>query len=239
VTYDYATVHSIVNTTSVLHVSFPPTNDDPFPAILPMIGVVGSFSNPNAALSEPQDLYLHGYVSSRIMRASSSPSSSEGLPLSIAASKVDGIILALTPNNHSLNYRSAIIYGYATPVTDIDEKIWAMQLITNNVLPTRYENTRVPPDKTETTSTQILKVTIESASAKIRSGGPHDERKDLKNTEVREKVWTGTIPVWEALGEPIVGTDNLVKNVPGYVSNWVNKENEARKNFAVENVNEK
>ena len=69
-----------------------------------------------------------------------------GLPVSIAATKVDGIVLSLTPNSHSYNYRSAILFGYATLVTNKEKKLWAMKLITNSILPGRWENTRVPPD---------------------------------------------------------------------------------------------
>ncbi|KIW76896.1 hypothetical protein Z517_09340 [Fonsecaea pedrosoi CBS 271.37] len=97
--------NSIVNS-SVLHVSFAPNAEDPFPAILPMIGTMGSYEYLSAGFDEPLDCYLRGYVSSRIMRlATSSP---QGLPASIAATKVDGLVLALTPNVHSYNYRSAI-----------------------------------------------------------------------------------------------------------------------------------
>lgn len=61
------------------------------------------------------------------------------------ATHVDGLVLALTPNNHSYNYRSAVLHGYATQVTQTEEKVWAMERITNGVVPDRWENTRVPP----------------------------------------------------------------------------------------------
>lgn len=88
-----------------------------------MLGFMGSFSNPTASLSEDGlDIYLHGYVSSRIMKLSSTE---EGLPVTIAATHFDGLVLALTPNSHSYNYRSAILHGYAIPLTDeeVDEKL--------------------------------------------------------------------------------------------------------------------
>lgn len=86
-----------------------------------MLGFMGSFSNHTASLSEEGlDLYLHGYVSSRIMKLSSTE---EGLPLTIAATHFDGLVLALTPNNHSYNYRSAILHGYAKPLTDTGEEV--------------------------------------------------------------------------------------------------------------------
>jgi len=233
-------VHDIVNTSSVIHVTFPPSTDpdtDPFPAILPFIGVMASYKDQSASLDSPLDLYIHGYVTSRLMKLGGSDTE-EGFPISIAATKIDGIVLALTPNNHSLNYRSAILQGYASPVTDMAEKIWSMEQITNNVLPKRYEHTRVPPDKTEMTSTQILKVRIVSASAKRRQGGPHDERKDLKRDDIREKVWVGVIPIHEHLGKPIPGDENLVSQVPEHVTEFVARENEIRKEIALRAVDE-
>lgn len=103
---------------------------------------MASFTDPNASLAEPLDLYIHGYILSRLMRlGSTSPSDDdEGLPISVAATHLDGLVLALTPNHHSYNYRSAILHGYATPVTDTDEKLWAMEKITNGVISNRWEN---------------------------------------------------------------------------------------------------
>ena len=182
--------------------------------MLPMLGFMGSFSSPDAALSEPLDLYIHGYVSSRLMKLGTNPSSGlEGFPLTMAATHVDGLVLALTPNHHSYNYRSAILHGYAIPVTDMDEKLWAMQHITNNVVEDRWANTRLPPTKTEMTSTQILKVSVVDASAKIRAGSTGDDRADLKNEELRAKVWTGVVPTWTMLGTPVPSPDNRVAKV--------------------------
>jgi nitroimidazol reductase NimA-like FMN-containing flavoprotein (pyridoxamine 5'-phosphate oxidase superfamily) len=178
-----------------------------------MLGFIGSFSNPTASLSsEGLDIYLHGYVSSRIMKLSST---SEGLPLTIAATHMDGIVLALTPNNHSYNYRSAILQGYATPLGEgeEEEKLWAMEQITDGVMAGRWAQTRVPPNKTEMKSTQILRVRVVSASAKIRKGEPHDDRVDLNDEELRAKTWTGVIPTWTTYGAPIPGADNRAAKV--------------------------
>lgn len=210
------TIHEIVNTTKVVHVSFPTTDpNDPFPAMIPMIGFMASFEDPNATNTDPLDLYLHGYISSRLARLSgTSPSDEEeGLPLTIAATHLDGLVLALTPNSHSYNYRSAILHGFATPVTDTDEKVWAMEKITNGVLDDRWANSRIPPTKTEMTSTQILKVRVVDASAKVRSGWPGDDRADMKNEELREKVWIGVVPSYVRYGEPVACPENRVKKV--------------------------
>jgi uncharacterized protein len=87
--YDFTTIHSIVNTVPVLHVSFPtPDPSDPFPAMIPMLGFMGSFETPEASLEGPLDLYLHGYISSRLMRLGGSEQTGEeeGLPLTVAVS---------------------------------------------------------------------------------------------------------------------------------------------------------
>ncbi|KAH6617944.1 hypothetical protein B0J18DRAFT_412391 [Chaetomium sp. MPI-SDFR-AT-0129] len=240
---DYAleTIHRIVNTCPLLHVSFQAPGS-PFPAVLPMIGQMGSFDRPSADLGDVLDLYLHGYVSSRIMntaRNSSSSSTSdppsqepEGIPITIAATHLDGLVLSLTPNSHSYNYRSAILFGHASLVTSVPEKLYAMELITNSVVPQRWTHTRVPPNAAEMQSTSVLKVRITTGSAKIREGGPHDERGDLEDKGVVGRVWTGVVPVWSVLGTPVVGGYNEVGEVPGYLEEWRGERNREGEEFA-------
>ncbi|KAB8074513.1 hypothetical protein BDV29DRAFT_121472 [Aspergillus leporis] len=229
-TYDLNAIHSIINASQVLHVSFSPGPSDPFPAILPMIGQMGSFEYPSAGIDEPQDCYLHGYVSSRIMNLARD--SEEGLPICVAASSVDGLILSLTPNSHSYNYRSAILHGYAKLVTDEAEKLWAMELITNSVLPDRWSHSRVPPDRAEMSSTVILKVKVVDGSGKIRDGGVSDEKKDTMKDEVTSNVWTGVVPVWETFGEPVPSPENKVTKVPDYITRFITKNNEQNRKYA-------
>ncbi|KAH6842879.1 hypothetical protein B0I37DRAFT_206018 [Chaetomium sp. MPI-CAGE-AT-0009] len=227
--YGLETIHQIVNSCPMLHVSFQ-APDSPFPAVLPMIGQMGSFSRPSADLGDVLDLYLHGYVSSRIMKTTrSADSQEEGIPMTIAASHLDGLVLALTPNSHSYNYRSAILFGHATLVTDVAEKLYAMELITNSVVPGRWEHTRVPPNAAEMQSTSVLRVRISAGSAKIRTGEPHDERADLEDGALLDRVWTGVVPVYTVRGEPVAGGYNRVGEVPGYLEGWraeVNKDSE-------------
>lgn len=105
-----------------------------------------------------------------------------------------------------------------------------MELVTNNMLPERWANTRVPPNKTELQSTGILRVEIESASAKVREGGPGEDRRDLKDVGLRERVWTGVVPCSLQWGEPVPAKENMVGEVPGYVEDWretTNSEGEA------------
>ncbi|KAF2199260.1 hypothetical protein GQ43DRAFT_442626 [Delitschia confertaspora ATCC 74209] len=211
--YDYSTIHSLLNSSPIIHVSF---NDphSPFPITLPMIGCTGNFEDQDAdPNTSAQDVYVHGYVSSRLMKLGSSSKSSEhgkgegeqeeGFPLSISTAEIQGLVLALSPNHHSLNYTSTLIMGYATPVTRESEKLYAMQRITNNLLPGRWENSRQPPLASEMSSTSILRVRVVSASAKVRTGGPSEDRVDLGNDELRRRVWTGVVPTWRVWGEAV------------------------------------
>jgi nitroimidazol reductase NimA-like FMN-containing flavoprotein (pyridoxamine 5'-phosphate oxidase superfamily) len=200
-----------------------------------MIGQMGLYPGDKANGDLDWKCYLHGYVSSRLMNLAYSDK--QGLPLCVAATRVDGFVLTLTPNSHNYNYRSAVLQGYGIVVEDVDEKLWAMKLITNSVVPDRYDNTRVPPDKSEMQSTRILKMSICSASGKVREGCPEDERKDMKREDVLDSVWTGVVPVYERLGSPIEGPYNRVKEVPDHVGRWVMAENERREKYAVEAAN--
>ncbi|EXJ94151.1 hypothetical protein A1O1_02544 [Capronia coronata CBS 617.96] len=248
-TYDLEQIHGIINTSSVVHVSFnTPDPSNPFPVTLPMVGVAASYEHPSASLGEPLDIYLHGYVSSRLMNlsrnaetesktntpdASASPT---GLPVTISATKVDGLILTLTPNTHDINYRSAIVYGYASLVTDVGEKLWAMEQVTNSVLRARWRFTRVPPDSAEMQSTSILRVSVVGGSGKIRVGGPRDEQKDLVRDDLRENIWTGVVPVYECLGEPVPHKGNRVKDVPAHVLEYVTEMREANEKYAADAI---
>ncbi|KAL8745900.1 MAG: hypothetical protein Q9190_002017 [Brigantiaea leucoxantha] len=146
---------------------------------------------------------------------------------------------SLTPFSHSYHYRSAILFGFATVVQDHGEKLWAMELITNSVVPGRWENVRTPPDGGEMSSTTILKVRIASGSGKITDGPPHDEKKDLTREEIVTKVWTGVIPVYESLGPPIASETNRVGEVPEHIRSYIEESNKRGKSYPAEHAGEK
>ena len=106
-----------------------------------------------------------------------------------------------------------------------------MQLITDNLVPSRWENTRYP-NATELRSTGILRVEIRSASAKVRAGTTGEDRKDLADTGMRERVWAGVVPNFTVWGEPVESATNLKKDVPAYIADWVEKENAKNEKFA-------
>jgi hypothetical protein len=117
-------------------------------------------------------------------------------------------------------------------VTDEAEKLWAMELITNSVLPDRWSHSRVPPDRAEMSSTVILKVKVVDGSGKIRDGGVSDEKKDTMKDEVTSNVWTGVVPVWETFGEPVPSPENKVTKVPDYITRFITKNNEQNRKYA-------
>jgi len=221
--YALRTIHGLINSSPIFHVSFN-IPSSPFPATLPMIGQMGSFTRPSADISEPLDLYLHGYVSSRLMnlaRDASGEDGGKGLPVCVSASHVDGIVLGLSAFNHSYNYRSAVLFGHATLVEDKDEKLYAMELITNGVVPDRWRHTRLPVTGAELQSTSLLRVKIASGSAKIRDGNASDDRHDLEDQELVDRVWTGVLPVYQAVGEPVPSSYNNHADVPEHVQEFV------------------
>jgi hypothetical protein len=111
-----------------------------------------------------------------------------------------------------------------------------MHRITANMLPGRWENSRTPPTPAELSSTSILRVRVASASAKIRVGGPSEDRADLKDGELVKKTWTGVVPYWGMWGAPVEGEKNGRAEVEGYIEEWRVRENEGAKGYAFEAV---
>lgn len=229
--YSLITIHTIVNSSRILHVSFTDASS-PFPTTLPMIGHMGSFARPSSSEADVLDLYLHGYVSMRMANMARSRTDGDngpgpaGLPICVSAAHVDGLVLALSPFSSSYNYRSVVLFGHATLVTDVDEKLYAMELITDGVAAGRWAQSRQPPTSAEIQSTSVLRVKIQSGSAKVRAGEPHEEVKDAKDEELVSRVWTGVVPVYETLGKPVPGSANGVSEVPGYLADYVKDSND-------------
>lgn len=156
-----------------------------------------------------------------------------GLPVCVAATLLDGLKLAYSPFNHSCNYRSAVVHGFAQLVTEENEKKWALRLMTNDLIPNRYDNARTPLTGAELQATSVLRVNIVSASAKISAGAVGDSQNDLDDDEVTSRVWNGILPVWECVGAPIESEKNKVTPVPEYLSSWIQGRNAAREEYAL------
>lgn len=181
-----------------------------------MVGHMGSFDRPSASLGDPLDLYLHGYVSARMFSASRA---AQPMPVCVVASHVDGLVLALSPFNHSYNYRSAVLFGHATLVESHDEKLYAMELITDGVVPARWRNARQPPTPAEMQSTSILRVKVVSGSAKVREGGVSDDKHDLDSQDALDNVWTGVVPIYSTMEDPLPSPHNRV-DLPRYAADF-------------------
>jgi nitroimidazol reductase NimA-like FMN-containing flavoprotein (pyridoxamine 5'-phosphate oxidase superfamily) len=155
-------------------------------------------------------VYIHGSAASRMLRTLE-----QGVPVSIAVTHVDGLVLARSAFHHSINYRSVVIFGTAVAVEDPAEKNEALRLFSEQIAPGRWAEVR-PPAPQELKGTSVLKVTIDEASAKIRTGGPIDDEQDYTLP-----VWAGVLPVHMTPGEPI-DDQRLVDGVaPGaHIRNW-------------------
>ena len=141
-------------------------------------------------------LYLHGSRAARAWKAVAA-----GAEVCVVATLIDALVLARTSPHHSMNYRSAVVYGRARTVADPSELVAAARAITRHVLPGREEDAAEPRDK-DWLETLILAMPIAEASAKVRTGPPVDDEADLALD-----VWAGTLPLQTVVGEPTPAPD--------------------------------
>ncbi|GAA3229833.1 pyridoxamine 5'-phosphate oxidase family protein [Nonomuraea helvata] len=137
-----------------------------------------------------ETLYLHGSTGATSLRAG------DGSDVCVTVTHVDGIVLARSIFNHSVNYRSAIIYGPARVVTDPDERMAGLRALSEQLAPGQWDYVRRPSRK-ELAATAVLALSLEEASVKIRRGGPKDEEEDYDLP-----VWAGVLPLVTSWGEP-------------------------------------
>jgi uncharacterized protein len=136
-------------------------------------------------------LYLHGSRAARAWK-----SAAAGAELCVVATVVDELVLARTSPHHSMNYRSAVVFGRAREVTDRDELHAVARAITRHVLPGREDDAIEPGDK-DWRETLLLAMPLDEASAKVRTGPPVDDPDDLSLD-----VWAGTLPLQTIAGTP-------------------------------------
>jgi nitroimidazol reductase NimA-like FMN-containing flavoprotein (pyridoxamine 5'-phosphate oxidase superfamily) len=137
-------------------------------------------------------VYCHGASAGRTMRAMAG-----GAPACLTVSMIDGLVLARSAMHHSANYRSAILLGRARPVEGHEEKRAAFEAIVERIVPGRWGEVRQPTAK-EMRATSVVAISIDEASAKVRTGPPLDEEEDYELD-----VWAGVIPLSMAVGAPI------------------------------------
>ena len=155
-------------------------------------------------------LYLHGSPASRMLRTLG-----EGIDVCVTVTILDGLVLARSVYNHSLNYRSVVVLGTARPVDDRAEKLSALEAIVEHVARGRSADARPPSDK-ELAGTKVLAISLDEASAKVRSGPPKDFDED-----VELPIWAGVVPLELVAGRPESARDlPEAVTVPGYAREY-------------------
>ncbi len=150
------------------------------------------FLIPTAYGRKGDTIYVHGSSKSRMLSALT-----DGRPLCMVVTHIDGLVLARSAFHHSMNYRSAIIYGHAHEIEG-EEKLEALKIVSEQILAGRWDEVRLPTDL-ELKATTVLAIEIDSASAKIRTGPPSDDAEDYDL-----EIWAGVLPVQLKFEEPIV-----------------------------------
>ena len=175
--YDETSVHGILDAGLVAHVGFV---QDGAPVVIPMLyGRKGRL------------LFLHGASKARVVRLLSS-----GTPLCANVTLLDGVVAARSAFNSSMNYRSVVVFGKGRLVEDEAERLAALRLVSEHVMPGRWEELR-PPTRQELRATGVVELRIESASAKVAEGPPEDTESDYAI-----RVWAGVVPIVSELGTP-------------------------------------
>ncbi|MEV7684747.1 pyridoxamine 5'-phosphate oxidase family protein [Streptomyces bungoensis] len=153
-----------------------------------------------------RQLYLHGSVASRSLAG--------GAPVCVTVTHVDGLVLARSVFEHGVNYRSAVVHGDARKVTDPDEKLTGLRVLTEHAAPGQWSYAR-GPNRRELAATTVLALSLEEASVKIRTGPPDDG----DGPDAAAGRWAGVLPltaVWGApVPDPLLPPDTAV---PGHVA---------------------
>jgi nitroimidazol reductase NimA-like FMN-containing flavoprotein (pyridoxamine 5'-phosphate oxidase superfamily) len=167
--YDRVTIDAILDEGIVCHLGF--------------VHAGVPFVIPTLYARAGDDVLFHGSAASRALRTAK-----DALPVCLAVTLIDGLVLARSAFHHSANYRSVVLLGNAREITDAGEKLKALETISEHLIPGRWAHVRAPSKK-ELLATSVLKIPIDEASAKIREGGPGDEDEDYALD-----VWAGVIP---------------------------------------------
>jgi nitroimidazol reductase NimA-like FMN-containing flavoprotein (pyridoxamine 5'-phosphate oxidase superfamily) len=156
-------------------------------------------------------LYIHGSAASRMLRHLG-----QGLPVCITVTLLDGLVLARSVFNHSMNYRSVVILGIATLVSDPVEKLNALRAISEHIIPHRWDDSRQPNEK-ELKATSVLRLPINEFSAKVRVGPPIDDEEDYPFP-----AWAGVIPLEMKPGAAL-RDERCEQEMPAYLKDFSRK----------------
>ena len=194
--YDRETIYQILDEALICHVGFV---EDDQPYVIPI----------NFARVE-DTIVLHGAKASRLLKHIEA-----GHPICVEATIVDGLVLARSVFHHSVNYRSVVLFGGGRLVVDEEEKLAALEAVTEHLIPGRWKEARLPNPK-ELNATSVVSIQINEASAKVRVGPPVDDEEDYTLP-----VWAGILPLRELPLPPI--QDELQSEgvpVPQYVADY-------------------
>ncbi len=176
--YDRETVYQILDEGFLCHVGF---------------AVEGQpFVIPTSYGRKDNGLFIHGSAASRMLRQMK-----ESVPVCVTVTLLDGLVLARSIFNHSMNYRSVVVLGKATLVDHPSEKLEALRLLSEHIIPGRWADSRQPNDR-ELKATSVLHLPIEEFSAKVRKGPAIDDEEDYSFP-----AWAGVVPLQMTAGEPI------------------------------------
>lgn len=197
--YDRETAYQILDEGFLCHVGFA-VDGQPF--VIPT-----SYGRKDATL------YIHGSAASRMLRQMKA-----GAPVCVTVTLLDGLVLARSVFNHSMNYRSVVILGKATLVDDPEEKLAALRTLSEHILPGRWDDAR-QPNESELKQTSVLRLPIEEFSAKVRTGPPIDDEEDYSFP-----TWAGVVPL-EMIAGSAVNDPKLepVREVPAYMKHYSRK----------------
>jgi nitroimidazol reductase NimA-like FMN-containing flavoprotein (pyridoxamine 5'-phosphate oxidase superfamily) len=194
--YDRDTIYAILDEAMICHVGFV---IDGQPYVIPT-----GFARID------DDLYIHGSAASRMLR-----NLSKGIDVCVTVTLIDGLVLARSAFHHSINYRSVVVLGKAELIEDVDQKHKALEAFTEHIIPGRWADVRWPTEL-ELKATSVMKLPIDEASAKIRTGDPKDDEGDYEMN-----VWAGVLPLHLQTDDPV--SDQKLPNgieLPKYVSEY-------------------
>jgi nitroimidazol reductase NimA-like FMN-containing flavoprotein (pyridoxamine 5'-phosphate oxidase superfamily) len=194
--YEREIIEAILDEALVSHVGFV---HDGQPVVIPTL---------HARLGDR--LYLHGSAASRMLRTLH-----KGVPVCVTTTLVDGLVLARSAFHHSVNYRSVVVFGTATLIEPGEETVKVLELFTEKLVPGRWADVRAPT-RQELKGTKVLGISLDEASAKVRTGPPIDDDEDYELP-----VWAGVLPLATEVAEPQPDPrlDPAIET-PGYVAAW-------------------
>jgi nitroimidazol reductase NimA-like FMN-containing flavoprotein (pyridoxamine 5'-phosphate oxidase superfamily) len=192
--YDSATLHAIVDDAYLCHVAFA---DDQ-----------GTHCIPTACWREGEHLYIHGSNGGRLLKLLA-----QGVQACVTITHLDGLVMARAAFNHSMNYRSAMIYGQFERVDGDAAKRASMDAFMDKVAPGRRADARPGNDK-EFAATTVMRIALAEAACKVRTGGPKDDAEDMDLA-----AWTGVLPLTLQRAAPLPDPGCTVAE-PDYVQAW-------------------